>query len=172
MPACPSDTRRYREQSAWRTSPHRSGAWLCNGASGLIGLRDSLLELPESETWVSASSADLQSVANWSAALLKVLDQHDPLKSVLAVNQDFLGIYDYDARALFLDEQAINRATIRLYWGVIGLVSQWLGCEVEDLTVVVLTHELAHAYTQLGADIAGWRWPAAAFAAAELGLKE
>jgi hypothetical protein len=111
-------------------------------------LRDSLLELPESEKWVSASGADLQSVANWSAALLKVLDQHDPLKSVLAVNQDFLGIYDYDSRALFVDEQAINRATIRLYWGVIGLVSQWLGCDVEDLTVVVLTHELAHAYTQ------------------------
>jgi hypothetical protein len=96
-------------------------------------LRDSLLELPESEKWISASCTDLQSVANWSAALLKVLDQHDPLKSILAVNQDFLGIYDYDSRALFVDEQAINRATIRLYWGVIGLVSQWLGCDVEDL---------------------------------------
>jgi hypothetical protein len=62
----------------------------------------------------------------------KVLDQHDPLKSILAVNQDFLGIYDYDSRALFVDEQAINRATIRLYWGVIGLVSQWLGCDGFD----------------------------------------
>ena len=101
-----------------------------------------------------------------------MLDQHDPLKSVLAVNQDFLGIYDYDARALFLDEQAINRATIRLYWGVIGLVSQWLGCEVEDLTVVVLTHELAHAYTQLGADIEGRRWAAPLFAKAESALTE
>jgi hypothetical protein len=51
-------------------------------------------------------------------------------------------------------------------------VSEWMGCTVEDLTVVVLTHELAHAYTQLGADIEGRRWPAAAFAAAESGLKE
>jgi hypothetical protein len=143
-----------------------------NGASGLIGLRDSLLELPESEKWVSASSTDLQSVANWSAALLRVLDQHDPLKSVLAVNHDFLGIYDYDSRALFVDEQAVNRATIRLYWGVIGLVSQWLGCDVEDLTVVVLTHELAHAYTQLGADIEGRRWAAPLFAKAEIALTE
>jgi hypothetical protein len=143
-----------------------------NGASGLIGLRDSLLELPESEKWISASCTDLQSVANWAAALLKVLDQHDPLKSILAVNQDFLGIYDYDSRALFVDEQAINRATIRLYWGVIGLVSQWLGCDVEDLTVVVLTHELAHAYTQLGADIEGRRWAAPLFAKAESALIE
>ena len=135
-------------------------------------MRHSLLELPETEKWVSASCTDLQSVANWSAALLKVLDQHDPLKSVLGVNQDFLGVYDYDSRALFVDEQAINRATIRLYWGVIGLVSQWLGCDVEDLTVVVLTHELAHAYTQLGADIEGRRWAAPLFAKAESALTE
>jgi hypothetical protein len=70
------------------------------------------------------------------------------------------------------DEQTVNRASIRLYWGVIGLVSEWLGCSVEDLAVVVLTHELAHAYTQLGADIAGWRWPAPLFEKAEPGLKE
>ena len=51
-------------------------------------------------------------------------------------------------------------------------MSEWLGCSVEDLTVVVLTHELAHAYTQLGADIEGRRWPAPAFTRAETGLKE
>ena len=37
---------------------------------------------------------------------------------------------------------------------------------------MVLTHELAHAYTQLGADIDGRRWAAASFAKAETGLKE
>src|SRR4029077_10395808 len=46
----------------------------------------------------------------------------------------------------------------------------WLGCDVEDLTVVVLTHELAHAYTQLGADIEGRRWAAPLFAKAEIAL--
>jgi hypothetical protein len=101
-----------------------------------------------------------------------VLDQHDPLKKILSVREDFLGIYEYDARGLFADERAINRATIRLYWGVIGLVSEWLGCTVEDLTIVVLTHELAHAYTQLGADIEGRRWSVVAFAKAETELKE
>jgi hypothetical protein len=77
-----------------------------------------------------------------------VLNKHDPLKRVLLVSEDFLGVYEYDAKDLFEDQRAVNRATIRLYWGVIGLVSQWLGCAVEDLAVVVLTHELAHAYTQ------------------------
>ena len=91
---------------------------------------------------------------------------------MLSVREDFLGIYEYDARGLFADEQAINRATIRLYWGVIGLVSEWLGCRIEDLAIVVLAHELAHAYTQLGADIDGRRWAAPSFAKAETALKE
>jgi hypothetical protein len=143
-----------------------------DGASGLVGLRDELLQRPEAGKWVSASRSDLQLVAMWAADLLKALDQHDPLKTALAVSEDFLGVYEYDASGLFADEQAVNRATIRLYWGVIGLVSEWMGCGVEDLAVVVLAHELAHAYTQLGADIEGLRWPATSFAAAETALKE
>jgi hypothetical protein len=31
-------------------------------------------------------------VSNWAAARLKVLDQHDPLKTVLSVSEDFLVI--------------------------------------------------------------------------------
>lgn len=143
-----------------------------NGTFGILRLRDELLRLPEPEKWVAASASDLQSVANWTAALLKVLDQQDPLKRVLSVSEDFLGIYEYDARGLFADEHAVNRATIRLYWGVIGLVSGWLGCGVEDLAIVVLAHELAHAYTQLGADIEGRRWAVSSFAKADTALKE
>ena len=43
---------------------------------------------------------------------------------------------------------------------------------VEDLTIVVLAHEVAHAYTQLGADTDGRRWPVAAFGQAEVSLVE
>ncbi len=143
-----------------------------DGASGLLKLRDELLRLPEPEKWTSATTADLQSVQHWAAALLTTLDQHDPLKRILSVNEDILGVYEYDARDMLAEERTVNRATVRLYWGVIGLVSEWLGCEVEDLATVVLTHELAHAYTQLGADIEGRRWPAPLFARAETSLKE
>jgi hypothetical protein len=143
-----------------------------DGASGLVRLRDELLQRSEAGKWASVSRSDLQLVSIWAADLLKVLDQHDPLKIVLSVSEDFLGVYEYDASGLFADEQAVNRATIRLYWGVIGLVSEWMGCGVEDLAIVVLAHELAHAYTQLGADIEGLRWPATSFAAAETALKE
>jgi hypothetical protein len=143
-----------------------------NGTAGLLRLREELLSRPHAENWVSASSDDLCSVANWAGALLKVLDEYDPLKLVLAVREDFLGVYKYEAGDLFADEFAVNRAKIRLYWGVIGLVSDWLGCTAEDLTTVVLTHELAHAYTQLGADIEGRRWPAESFVNAEVSVKE
>lgn len=92
--------------------------------------------------------------------LLDTLDKHDPLEKDLSVNEDILGVYRFDVRGLFDDEKAVNRATIHLYWGVIGWVSELLGCDVEDLTIVVLTHELAHAYTQLAPtsrDVAGRR---------------
>ena len=41
----------------------------------------------------------------------------DRLKTVLSVSEDFLGVYEYDARGLVADEQAVNRATIRLLLG-------------------------------------------------------
>jgi hypothetical protein len=143
-----------------------------DGAAGLLKLRDELLRMPEPAKWTSASTTDLQSVQHWASALLKMLDQHDPLEKILKVHEDILGVYEYDARDLLAEDRTVNRATIRLYWGVIGLVSEWLGCEVEDLAIVVLTHELAHAYTQLGADIEGRRWSAPLFARAETELKE
>jgi hypothetical protein len=144
----------------------------CTGASGLVPLRERLSCLPQPDEWTSVSGSDLLIVANWAAALLRVLDEHDPLKTVLSMSEDILGVYEVDARALFADEHVANRATIKLYCGVIGLLSQWIGCSVEDLAVVVLTHELAHAYTQLGAGIEGRRWAVASFMKAESALKE
>ncbi len=83
-----------------------------------------------------------------------------------AVDEDILGVYRFDG-----EEGAPGRAgrpghegsaestsEIQLYWGVIGLFAQLLGVSVASLTVVVLTHELAHAFTHLGFDIDGNRW--------------
>ncbi len=122
------------------------------GARWLLKLQEQLSHRPDPEKWIGATADELRSSADWAASLLEILDQHDPLKTVLGVRDDYLGVYEYDVRELFADEYAVNRATIRLYWGVVGLVAEWMGCTVEDLTVVVLAHELAHAYTQLGAD--------------------
>src|ERR1035441_9475222 len=161
----------YPFRAIWETS-----WWACSetvaGVNGLIHLRQEFLSRPDPDEWVTATEADLRSTLTWATTLLKLLNQHDPLKIILAVEEDCLGVYQYDAAALLAEETTVNKAAIRLYWGVIGLVSQWMGCSVDDLTIVVLLHELAHAYTQLGADIQGWRWPAPAFATSETAVKE
>jgi len=117
-----------------------------------------------------AGEAQLPAIKNWAIQLLALLDKHDPAKLILAVNEDVLGAYFYDPRET--DPLASNWARIELYWGVIGLISNCIDCSVEDLTVVVMTHELAHAYTQLGADIDGCRWASQNFSHADVGLKE
>lgn len=113
--------------------------------------------------------------------LLRRLDTSDPVKKILAVNQDVLGTYtyqihppeyrhDYYQRQFFYTDPL--QGHIELYWAIIGLIAGMLGVAIEELTVVVLIHELAHAYTHLGADIDGDRWGSKDFHAAERGLKE
>jgi len=47
-----------------------------------------------------------------------------------------------------------------------------LDVSVDGLTIVVLTHELVHAYTQLENDIDNEQWETGAFAAADLKVVE
>jgi hypothetical protein len=152
-------------------SQHRRAlAETVSGTAGLRRLYDELSNLPSNEAWTDIDPGAIGATGHWANELLKRLEVHDPLGKVLAVNEDILGAYFY--RADIRDEFGTNAASIAMYWCVIGLVSDWLGCSVEDLTVVVLAHELAHAYTQLGADIDGRRWPSWHFAKAETSLKE
>jgi hypothetical protein len=48
------------------------------------------------DRWIQATQIELQSTVDWAASLLKLLEEHDPLKTVLAVRDDFLGVYIYD----------------------------------------------------------------------------
>ena len=143
-----------------------------NSMPPLTQLRKALAQRQAPEAWLLATESEIVTVETWASTLLKILDDHDTLKIILAVDEDCLGVYQYDASDFIAEQTAVNKAAIRLYWGVIGLVSQWMGCSPDDLAIVVLVHELAHAYTQLGADIQGWRWPAPAFAASETAVKE
>jgi hypothetical protein len=132
------------------------------------------LQVPSPDRWPLVSPDSLNESASWASALLAELSKNDPLKKVLEVHDDVLGVYQcfLGKGSAAEDDSSVNRAKIQLYWAVIGLVSQWSGWSVEDLAVVVMTHELAHAYTQLGADIEGRRWSVARFAEAEPALKE
>ena len=114
---------------------------------------------------------------------LGLLDRNDPIQQIFRVESDVLGVYEIvTRRSTPRDPHALaehprgdkepNSARIRLFWAIIGLVAECRNWTVEDLTVVVLAHELAHAYTQLGAGIDGRRWPPAGFSESDVALKE
>ncbi len=99
--------------------------------------------------------------------LLALLDKRDPLQKILHLEDDILGEYAYGT-----DCYGEEGGEIYIYWGIIGLVSDLLGVNVEDLTVVVLTHELAHAYTHQGFEIDGTQWNSSRFRRADKSVRE
>ena len=102
-------------------------------------------------------------------------NEFDLVKHILSVDRDILGIFSYRANQDNNDGFGYAdsySADITLYWGIIGLVACSLGVSIEGLTTVVLTHELAHAYTHLGFDRDGVRWHGGGFSSSDHKLKE
>jgi hypothetical protein len=110
----------------------------------------------------------LPAVSQYADALLRKLNEFQLTRFILQVNSDVLGVYRYRSEVLWDNPEP----KIELYWGIIALIARDLGMEVEDLTCVVLAHELAHAFTHVGADADDHRWTTAHFAASALELKE
>jgi hypothetical protein len=118
---------------------------------------------------VAGAGQHLEAVHRLADTLLREAAKFNLVKWILEVEEDVLGAYFYQTRSLF---DASVDARIELYWGVIGLVAMALGVTIEDLTVAVLAHELAHAYSHLGYDIDGQQWASGSFAKSDKGLKE
>ena len=107
-----------------------------------------------------ATRAEIQHVYLYTERLATLI-RNLPLVSHLGrIDQDILGAYFFRV------------PRIDLYWRAIGLMAALLGISVEALTVVAITHELAHAYTHLGRDVEVGRWDTEAFAHAELPIVE
>lgn len=92
--------------------------------------------------------------------LVDTLEEKHALQRVCAIEEDVLGAY-------FLQSNMIE-----IYWMPITIVSRLAGVSAEALTVVVMAHELAHAYTHVGQDIDGNRWETTAMCKAELRIVE
>ncbi len=107
-----------------------------------------------------ATSDDIQRVHETANAWLTKLEELGAVEQLTEIREDVLGAYFFRV------------PEIRLYWVVIGIISRALGVTAEALTIVVLAHELAHAYTHLGLDIDIEHWDTAAFAACELDIVE
>lgn len=61
---------------------------------------------------------------------------------------------------------------IELYWMAIATFAKIFNLSIESLTVVILTHELAHAYSHVGRDVDGHDWATVKFAEASVDVVE
>lgn len=61
---------------------------------------------------------------------------------------------------------------IEIYWMAQALFAAAFGLRIEDLTIVTLAHELAHAYTHVGRDIDGSAWRDLGFAQSDSAVVE
>jgi len=83
----------------------------------------------------------------------------DLVRWILEVDADVMGTYLPGG-----SQRGSGRPRIVLYWACIGLIGKAMGVSVRDLAAVVLTHELAHAFTHAGRDIDGHSWATPAYA--------
>ena len=107
------------------------------------------------------AEAQLRSTAGLAEDLLQRMQGFDLAKWILDINEDVLVLYCCDLSGNTRPDKLESH--IELYWGVIGLFGQILGVSPEALTIVVLAHELGHAYTHRAADIDGRTWDSVAF---------
>lgn len=107
-----------------------------------------------------ARPAEISHVHETAHAWLALLEKLSARERIVGINQDVLGAYFYHV------------PEIHLYWTVIGIVSRLIGVSIEALTVVVLAHELAHAYTHRGYDIDDGQWLTEKFERADTRIVE
>jgi hypothetical protein len=138
------------------------------GSDDLVSIMPQLLRDPVGERLVAGRHVPLEAAHELAEDLLRAVSGFDLAKRILAVEGDVLGAYFPPLRKW----HTVRPPYIELYWAVIGLIAPLIGASAASLTAVVLSHELAHAVTQVGADIEGYRWQPDDFHAAELGLKE
>lgn len=132
----------------------------------IVDLLRRLRKLPES--WVGEIELREETVltgVGQAIGLIELARENPFLPTLFRYDEDILGCYRYSMRGNETGE-------IELYWGVIDVVAQQLHCSIEVLTGLTLIHELAHAYTHLGADIVGRRWPSLHFANSDTYVKE
>lgn len=98
-----------------------------------------------------------------ATSLQQVALADNVLQKIKDIHEDILGVYR------FATGQGTN---VELYWLPIAMVAAMIDVAIEDLTVVVLIHELAHGYTHIGCDIDGASWDDAGFCYSDLGVLE
>lgn len=137
---------------------------------GLIeGLDFLLKDWPSFERWnklpevAKGGEPHLQRTLAITQALQQIAVADGVRKQIQQINRDILGLYCFMPGC---------PATVSLYWMPIAMIAAMLNVRIEDLTVVVLAHELAHGYTHIGRDIDGIQWSDDGFATTDLDIVE
>ncbi len=98
-----------------------------------------------------------------SGALQQAALTEQVRKEMKGIHEDILGAYRFTSG---------HNQWVEIYWMPIAMVAAMLDVRIEDLTVVVLAHELTHGYTHIGRDIDGLQWSDAAFGECEPDIVE
>lgn len=126
------------------------------GVGYIKGMQNEILKEIKIESDYNSFEAvekDLQTIINY----VNTLNVNEKIKNI---HGDILGTYHP------------GKKEIKLYWFAIGLLALILNVSIENLTLIVLAHELAHAYTHLGFDIDGNQWKLKDFMDSELEIVE
>ena len=107
-----------------------------------------------------ADPAEIRRVGDTAKAWIALIEEQQVVDRILAIQEDILGAYFY------------RIPEVRLYWVAIGIMARLIDVSIEALVVVVLTHELGHAYTHLGYDIDDHKWDTEHFAQTDVHVVE
>ena len=141
------------------------------GLVRISALLQRVASLPGASELIGGGGAHIPPVRQLLDELLRSVSGIRLTQAILGAGGDALGRYIYrDLRPNRPRTERVPR--IELYWQMIGFVANQLDATVQDLTIVVLSHEQSHAYTHLGYDANGCAWELESFHRSELGLVE
>lgn len=116
------------------------------------------------DPWIAGQSdADIHQTLEDAARVLDVLEPEarraiDALLRRLLPKEGHLEDECVEGTLDLLGAYFIRERRIELYWIPIWLCARLSGWSIEDLSLVVLIHEMAHLYTHVGKDADGDRW--------------
>ena len=127
------------------------------GLSLIADQRDMLTRFMDD---VSGEMNAVKITRGFIAEIVKNSVEKDILERFANIEEDVFGAY------------WIRASKIQIYWMPLAIFAPLLGVSLATLTIVVLCHELAHAYTHRGIDLNGNSWPTDRFIAADTFVKE
>lgn len=164
---------KYNDPVLWRiiAAQARLGSVL-DGLNFLLTDWNAFEQWPQLPPVANGGRAAIEKTVEVAHALQEVVLTKQVTNEFKVIEEDILGAYHF-RRAHPQNRGWLGVAPwIEIYWMPLALVSSMLGVRIEDLTVVVVAHELAHGYTHMGKDIDGNCWDDGAFGSAAIAVVE